>query len=90
MDQDVADLLAELDEDAWTYRPRPFALYGVYRRDRSQAFLGWGVEFAALRKAVMWLADSSHHGNSAAQILEFYETIAEARLVWLDAPAAAA
>lgn len=50
--------LANLEDTA---RARLFALYGIHRRsllpdEDPPCFVGWGMEFPRLQKAVLWLA----------------------------------
>jgi hypothetical protein len=87
MDQDVAELLSELDDEAKALKPRLFALYGVFRGDE-HTYLGWGMEFDEPRKAVMWSDGETWHSDSAAQILETHQLFSETRLIWLDASTA--
>lgn len=85
------DELALLDEDAHTYAPAMFALYGVYHRQdvtpgqQRPPFLGWGLEFLLPQKAILWIAGGeTWHSDSAESILKRYQTIADVRLVWLS------
>jgi hypothetical protein len=80
--------LAELDEEARLDAPRLFALYGVYRHRMSDeddgGYVGWGIEFAEPRRAVMWEADGSTFvSGSAEQLLRTHNRLGQAKLVWL-------
>jgi hypothetical protein len=82
------DTLAELGEEARLDAPRLFALYGVYRHRMSEeddgGYLGWGMEFAEPRRAVMWEPDGSTWiSESAESILSTHSRLGQARLVWL-------
>src|SRR5579883_1656680 len=82
--------LARLEADAEYFQPRLFAVYGIYKAISStfpeQPFLGWGVDFGDNNGALFWRPDesSTHHSDSAARVLQFYQRIGDARLKWLD------
>jgi hypothetical protein len=80
-----------LAEEAIECAPRLFALYGVYRRKMFEGdedgFLGWGMELAEPRKALLWTPDGSiWRSESAANLLKSHQRGAMARLLWLDEP----
>ncbi|GAB3487301.1 hypothetical protein [Amycolatopsis cihanbeyliensis] len=83
--------LSVLADEAREYAPRLFALYGVYREhlfpEDEDGYLGWGMEFTELGKAILWFPDgSTHWAHSAAGILDHHTWHSEARLVWLTDP----
>ncbi len=81
--------LAFLSEDAVAYAPRLFALYGVYNRPllpdmEPGVFLGWGMEFPLPSKAILLLPEgTTWHSDSAESLITRYQSVADARLVWL-------
>ena len=80
--------LAELDEEARQDAPRLFALYGIYHHpafdDDDGTYVGWGMEFAEPRRAIMWEPDGSTFvAESAERMLETHRSLGQAKLVWL-------
>lgn len=79
--------LAELDEEARQDAPWLFALYGIYHRvfdDDDGTYVGWGMEFAEPRRAIMWEPDGSTFvAESAERMLQTHRSLGQAKLVWL-------
>jgi hypothetical protein len=86
---ELAEVMAELADEARAFKPRLFAVYGVLRGGGEETFIGWGIEFDEPRKAFMWSPEEMWHSDSAAQIVQTHQTIAETRLIWLDDSTAA-
>lgn len=83
-------LLSVLDDEAWEFAPRLFAVYAVRHESQvvlgNRAFLAFGMEFDEPRKAIMWQPGVTWHAESAADLLERQRMFGEARLVWLHRP----
>jgi hypothetical protein len=86
---DVQTRLAMLGEVALRQMPRLFCLYGARRkrllRGDDRLFIGWGMEFSDLGKALWWQpGGATSHSDSAASLLDHRQMIGDAHLVWLD------
>ncbi|HWE91364.1 MAG TPA: hypothetical protein VG317_18025 [Pseudonocardiaceae bacterium] len=83
---DSTALLAQLRADAEYFRPRLFAIYGVFHRG-GRPFLGWGMELTAGEDGDTIFYEPSgatHHASSAEQVLRLHQLIADVQLAWLD------
>ncbi|MGH3621940.1 MAG: hypothetical protein ACRDQ5_09130 [Sciscionella sp.] len=84
--------LANLEDTARDWMPRLFALYGIHRRsllpdEDPPCFVGWGMEFPGMQKAVLWLSHGdTWRSSSATSLLEQMTRFADTRLLWLDSP----
>jgi hypothetical protein len=83
------EILEALAEEATALQPRLFAVYGLFREISDSTptapYLGWGMDFGPDTGALYWDPNdhSTHHSQSAEQILQFHQHIGTARLVWL-------
>jgi len=79
------ELLAELEHDARTSRPRLFALVGVSGRQADDpGFVAWGLEFEDPPSAVLWFEDGGTWLSSSAHaLLARHRLLGAARLVRL-------
>jgi hypothetical protein len=80
--------MAVLAEEATECAPRLFALYGPYRKQMFEedkaGFLAWGMELAALRKAILWAPDGTiWRSDSAVNLLATRQHTINAELTWL-------
>ena len=88
-----ADVMEILRSDAGSYRPRMFAIYGIYKKVGEflpeQPFLGWGIEVDpdnGYGGAVFFdpCNRDTYHASSTEAVLKSFRRLGEAHLVWLD------
>lgn len=62
---------------------RPFTIYGIIG---SSPFIGWGMELGNDCGALYWDPgnNSTHHADSAEQVLRLHQLIGDAHLAWFD------
>ncbi len=81
----MTDQMTSLAAKAQLYKPRLFTIYGLVKNFEDPAFVGWGMDFAELRRTLYYEPDASETqpAKSPDQLMRFYQSFAEVRLEWL-------